>query len=314
VNKKLNSILVAFRLRTLPAVLGPLIVSISIAIFDSFNIFKIVLILLIGIFLQILVNLINDLEDSNKGIDNESRVGPLRATQSGILSKFEMKLIIYVIFFICLLLGIVAFIISGFFTLIMGVMLIFLAYTYTGGPKPYGYIGLGEVAVMIVFGPFTILGSLYLFDIYPSIYFILISLVPGLSASLIILVNNIRDIDNDQKGGKNTIAVILGEKKSRYLYFGIIIVIAIILISIMFIFQNFLIIIPAILSLYIFPLSDLGFIKNNVYNWSLDLEKSKKLNELNFTLIKTVKSHFIFCIILGISLLIWPHLINTSGI
>ena len=313
-NIKLKSILVAFRLRTLPAVLGPLIVSISITTYDSFNIFKTVLILLIGISLQILVNLINDLEDSKKGIDNENRVGPLRATQSGILSKFEMKLIIYVIFFICLILGITAYIVSGFFTLIIGVILIALAYTYTGGPKPYGYIGLGEVVVMIVFGPFTILGSLYLFDINPSFNLLLISLVPGLSASLIILVNNIRDIENDQKGGKKTIAVILGETKSRYLFFVIIIVIFIILISLIFIFQNFLITIPAIIALYIFPLSDLGFKKNNAYDWSLDLGKSKKLGELNFTLIKTVKSHFILSLFLGISLLIWPHLINILGI
>ena len=124
----------------------------------------------------------------------------------------------------------IAFFISGIFTIIMGLILLFLAYTYTGGPKPYGYMGLGEIAVLIVFGPFTVLGSLYLFSIHPTYEKILISVIPGLSASLIILVNNIRDLDNDKKGGKNTIAVKLGEIKSRYLFVGIIFIIFIILI------------------------------------------------------------------------------------
>ena len=176
--QKINSILVAFRLRTLPAVLGPLFISISIIITNDFNLFKVVLIIFIGILLQILVNLINDLEDSKKGIDNENRVGPLRAIQSGLLTKLEIKLLIYFILILCLVLGTIAFFISGIFTIIMGLILLFLAYTYTGGPKPYGYMGLGEITVMIVFGPFTVLGSLYLFSIHATYENILISVIP----------------------------------------------------------------------------------------------------------------------------------------
>ena len=311
--KKINSILVAFRLRTLPAVLGPLFISISIIITNDFNLFKIALIILIGILLQILVNLINDLEDSKKGIDNENRVGPLRATQSGLLTKLEIKLLIYFILILCLVLGMIAFFISGIFTIIMGLILLFLAYTYTGGPKPYGYMGLGEIAVLIVFGPFTVLGSLYLFSIHPTYENILISLIPGLSASLIILVNNIRDLDNDKKGGKNTIAVKLGEIKSRYLFVGIQFIIFIILISLIFILQNLLILIPAFIIWYFFPIKDIGFNKKNFILMSLDLEKSKKQGELNITLIKTVKSHFILCTILSISIIIWPYIIEILG-
>jgi|TARA_B110000263_G_scaffold245547_1_gene255275 1,4-dihydroxy-2-naphthoate octaprenyltransferase len=306
--KKINSILLAFRLKTLPAVLGPLFISISIIIHKNFDLIKIVLIILIGIFLQILVNLINDLEDSKKGIDNENRVGPIRATQSGLLKKLEIKLVIAFILLICLILGFIAFIMSGIISIIMGLILMILAYTYTGGPKPYGYIGLGEIAVMLVFGPFTVLGSLYLFSIYPTFEIILISLIPGLSASLIILVNNIRDCDNDKKSGKNTIAVKLGEIKSRYLFLGIVITIVMILIYLIFLLQNFLILIPTFISCYIFPLKDIGFKKNNFIYWSVDLEKSNKLSQLNSTLLKTVKSHFAICSLLSTSIIIWPYL------
>jgi 1,4-dihydroxy-2-naphthoate polyprenyltransferase len=306
--KKINSILVAFRLRTLPAVLGPLFISISIIITNDFNLFKVALIIFIGILLQILVNLINDLEDSKKGIDNKNRVGPLRATQSGLLTKYEIKLLIYFILILCLVLGMIAFFISGIFIIIMGLILLFLAYTYTGGPKPYGYMGLGEIAVLIVFGPFTVLGSLYLFSIHPTYEKILISVIPGLSASLIILVNNIRDLDNDKKGGKNTIAVKLGEIKSRYLFVGILFLIFIILISLTFILQNLLILIPAFIMWYFFPIKDIGFNKKKFIFMSFDIEKSKKLGELNITLIKTVKSHFILCMILSISIIIWPYI------
>ena len=119
-------------------------------------------------------------QNLKKGIDNKNRVGPLRATQSGLLTKYEIKLLIYFILILCLVLGMIAFFISGIFTIIMGLILLFLAYTYTGGPKPYGYMGLGEIAVLIVFGPFTVLGSLYLFSIHPTYENILISLIPCL--------------------------------------------------------------------------------------------------------------------------------------
>ena len=98
--KKLSYIIVAFRLKTLPAVLGPLAIAIAISSIDFFNFIKILLIISIGISLQILVNLINDLEDFLKGVDNNQRLGPTRATQSGGLSVGEMKLLISIVFLI----------------------------------------------------------------------------------------------------------------------------------------------------------------------------------------------------------------------
>jgi len=302
---KLSSIIIGFRLKTLPAVLGPLLLVISIGLNNSINIYKIALVIFIGIFLQILVNLLNDVQDFNKGLDNENRVGPLRASQQGYLSKSEMNLLILIIIIICLILGLIAFFISDFYTLIIGIVLFGLAYTYTGGPKPYGYNGLGEVGVITVFGPITILGSLYIFDIHPTLKLLLLSLIPGISASLIILINNIRDLENDKKGEKNTIAVILGEKKSRYLYYLLVILISCLLTVNSITLENKYFLIPAIISLFIFPLNDLGFNrwKKKKFLIELDIKKSKISSELNNTLIKTVASHFILCITLSILLL-----------
>ena len=302
---KLSSIIIGFRLKTLPAVLGPLLLVISIGLNNSINIYKIALVIFIGIFLQILVNLLNDVQDFNKGLDNENRVGPLRASQQGYLSKSEMNLLILIIIIICLILGLIAFFISDFYTLIIGIVLFGLAYTYTGGPKPYVYNGLGEVGVITVFGPITILGSLYIFDIHPTLKLLLLSLIPGISSSLIILINNIRDLENDKKGEKNTIAVILGEKKSRYLYYLLVILISCLLTVNSITLENKYFLIPAIISLFIFPLNDLGFNrwKKKKFLIELDIKKSKISSELNNTLIKTVASHFILCITLSILLL-----------
>jgi len=302
---KLKSILIGFRLKTLPAVLGPLLIAISISINSTVDILRIILVTFIGVFLQILVNLLNDIEDFKKGLDNKNRVGPTRTSQLGVLSKNEMNLLISIIMIICMILGLITFFITNFFTLILGIILFLLAYAYTGGPKPYGYNGFGEIAVILVFGPLTVLGSLYVFDIYPTLNLLLLSLIPGISASLIILINNIRDLENDKKGGKNTIAVIFGEKKSRYLYYLLVILISCLLTVNSFILDNKYILIPAIISLLIFPLNDLGFNrwKKKKFLIELDIKKSKTSTELNSTLIKTVASHFILCLTLSILLL-----------
>lgn len=303
---KLRSILIGFRLKTLPAVLGPLLLSVSIGLNDSVEIYRIALVISIGFFLQILVNLLNDIQDFNKGLDNENRLGPVRASQLGHLSKFEMNWITLIIFIICLSLGLIAFLISNFFSLVIGLILFVLAYSYTGGPKPYGYNGLGEIGVIIVFGPMTVLGSLYIFDIYPTLKLLLLSLIPGISASLIILINNIRDLENDKNWKKNTIAVILGEKKSRYLYYLLVVLIHCLLIVNSITLENRYILIPAVISLFIFPLNELGFNswKKKKLSIELDLTKSKTSSELNSTLIKTVASHFILCLTLSITLLL----------
>ena len=301
---KIISFLDAFRLKTLPAVLGPLIIAISLSLEKSFDLPKIILIILLGIFLQILVNLLNDVQDFDRGIDTQNRAGPKRVMQSGKLSINEMHTLIILILIICLVLGIIAFLITNYITIILGALLFLLAYTYTGGPKPYGYNGLGELSVIVVFGPLTILGSLYIFGINPNLNTLVISLIPGLTASLIILINNIRDMENDKIGGKITLSVRIGEKSSRYLFLAIIYITITLVIFSLFQNDKFILSIPFIISiLFLFPLKDLGF-KLFAYDLSVNIKNSKKLTELNSTLIKTVRAHFLICIILSIILVI----------
>ena len=123
---------------------------------------------------------------------------------------------------------------------------------------------------------------------------------------MIILINNIRDIQNDEIGGKNTIAVILGGKKSRYLYFLLIILIIILLLLVSYLFKNNYIYIAAILAYVIFPLDELGFSSLKIKSLlpKFDIKNSKKSSELNTTLIKTVAGHFILCITISAALLI----------
>ena len=209
------------RIKTLPAVLGPIIIAITIAInANRFELLTSVLVLLIGICLQILVNLFNDLGDYEKGVDNEKRLGPERSLQSGKISKNEMRKLIAFVILITLILGFIAFLNSGITVIFLGISLILIAYLYTSGPFPYGYKGLGEIMVILIFGPVTILGALFLFDIEYNLIILLISIICGLSTSTIILTNNIRDLENDYTHNKITLAVKLGEKKITYFIYS----------------------------------------------------------------------------------------------
>ena len=284
------------RMRTLPAVLGPIIIAISIAInANRFDLITSILILLIGISLQILVNLFNDLGDYEKGVDNEKRLGPERSMQSGNISKKEMKKLIGFVIFITLILGFIAFLNSGITVIFLGISLILIAYFYTSGPFPYGYKGLGEIMVILIFGPVTILGALFLFGIKYNLIILLISLICGLSTSTIILTNNIRDLKNDYNNNKITLAVKLGEKKSRILYILIISLISILLIILSL--ENFNNLILSFLVWFTFPISDFGIKK-----FSFKLNFSKFGKDLNNTLYRTALSHLLICISLAITL------------
>ena len=284
------------RMRTLPAVLGPILIAISIAInTNRFDLVTSILILLIGISLQILVNLFNDLGDYEKGVDNEKRLGPERSMQSGKISKKEMKKLIGLVILITLILGFIAFLNSGITVIFLGISLILIAYLYTSGPFPYGYKGLGEIMVILIFGPVTILGALFLFEIKYNLIILLISLICGLSTSTIILTNNIRDLKNDYNNNKITLAVKLGEKKARILYLLIISLISLLLLILSL--ENLNNLILSILVWFTFPISDFGIKK-----FSFKLNFSKFGTDLNNTLYQTALSHLLLCISLSISI------------
>tara|TARA_B000000460_G_scaffold227646_1_gene183337 strand:+ start:1111 stop:2097 length:987 start_codon:yes stop_codon:yes gene_type:complete len=304
-SSKKETYIQTIRIKTLPAVLGPIIIAIAIAInANRFELLTSVLVLLIGICLQILVNLFNDLGDYEKGVDNEKRLGPERSLQSGKISKKEMRKLIGLVILITLVLGFIAFLNSGITVIFLGVSLILIAYLYTSGPFPYGYKGLGEIMVILIFGPVTILGALFLFDIEYNLIILLISIICGLSTSTIILTNNIRDLENDYTHNKITLAVKLGEKKSRILY-----ILTISLISLLLLIasmENFNNIILSFFVWFTFPISDFG-----IKRFSFKINFSRFGRDLNHTLYRTALSHLLLCISLAISIT-YPSVIIAS--
>ena len=304
-SSKRETYIQTIRIKTLPAVLGPIIIAIAIAInANRFELLTSVLVLLIGICLQILVNLFNDLGDYEKGVDNEKRLGPERSLQSGKISKKEMRKLIAFVILITLILGFIAFLNSGITVIFLGISLILIAYLYTSGPFPYGYKGLGEIMVILIFGPVTILGALFLFDIEYNLIILLISIICGLSTSTIILTNNIRDLENDYTHNKITLAVKLGEKKSRILY-----ILTISLISLLLLIasmENFNNIILSFFVWFTFPISDFG-----IKRFSFKINFSRFGRDLNHTLYRTALSHLLLCISLAISIT-YPSVIIAS--
>jgi len=212
----------AFRLRTLPLSLSCIIMGgflASAAGAFRWDIF--VLCVVTTIFLQILSNLANDYGDSIHGADSADRKGPSRAVQSGIISAAQMRTAVIVFVVLCLVSGIsLLFVSFGLhwqgivFFLGLGLLSIAAAIAYTVGRKPYGYMGLGDISVLIFFGLVGVMGSSYLFTKTLSAYQVLPALSCGLFAIGVLNINNIRDIESDRKAGKFSIPVRLGRERA----------------------------------------------------------------------------------------------------
>lgn len=208
----------AARPKTLFASISPVLLGLSLALkersINSLTISTIVVITICAILIQILSNYVNDLWDYYKGADGEFRKGPQRVVSSGIISPQKMKTSIVVLTILIIALGSYLCIQGGLPILLIGICSIIGAYAYTSGPYPLAYNALGEVFVFIFFGPIPIFGTYYLLTgIYSSLA-IAVGTIPGLIASAILLVNNIRDIEEDQENNKNTLSVLCGKELS----------------------------------------------------------------------------------------------------
>ena len=173
------------------------------------------------IFLQILSNLANDYGDTVHGADNEERKGPSRTVQSGAISLTAMKRAVGVFIFLSLVSGLILLHIafgrnwnSLLFFLGLGVLSIVATITYTVGDKPYGYVGLGDLSVLFFFGLVGVMGSSYLYLQSIQWNFALPAMSCGLFSVAVLNINNIRDIDSDQKAGKYSIPVRIGREKA----------------------------------------------------------------------------------------------------
>ena len=210
------------RPRTLPAAVSPVLAGTAVAAYAHHEVWwKAALALLVSLALQVGVNYANDYSDGVRGTD-DARVGPLRLVGSGLASPQSVKLAAFAAFGLAAVVGLVLAATTSWWLIAVGALCIVAAWFYTGGAHPYGYLGLGEVMVFVFFGLVAVTGTTYVQTdslrsgaLVPSLY---AAVGVGALACAILVANNLRDIPTDREVGKRTLAVVLGEERTRYLY------------------------------------------------------------------------------------------------
>ena len=228
--------LMASRPRTLPAAVAPVLVGTALAGFlHVFHPLRFVAALLGALFIQVGTNLSNDYSDARRGADAEDRLGPVRVTAGGLVPPRQVLIATYVTFGLAVLAGVYLIVVAGWVLLIIGAASILAGVLYTGGPRPYGYEGLGEVFVFLFFGLVAVTGSFYVQVEHLRWEAFALAVPVGLLAAGILVVNNIRDIESDRRAGKRTLAVKLGRRRTR-LMFAVIVYLAFLLTPVTWLF------------------------------------------------------------------------------
>jgi 1,4-dihydroxy-2-naphthoate octaprenyltransferase len=211
--------LMAARPRTLPAAVAPVLVGTALAITEgTFRAGAFIAALLGALFIQVGTNLSNDYSDARRGADTEDRLGPVRVTAGGLVPPRQVLIATYVTFGLAVLCGVYLVAVAGWVILAIGAASILAGVLYTGGPRPYGYEGLGEVFVFLFFGIVAVTGSYYAQTEHLEWEAFVLAVPVGLLASAILVVNNIRDAPTDARVGKRTLAVRLGRDRARDLF------------------------------------------------------------------------------------------------
>ena len=172
---------------------------------------------IVSLALQIGVNYANDYSDGIKGTDND-RVGPLRLVGSGVASAKSVKVAAVLMFCVAAMAGLVLALMTSLWLIAVGVVAIISAWTYTGGPRPYGYAGLGEFFVFVFFGLVATMGTEFAVSEQVTITGFVASIAVGCFACSLLVINNLRDIPGDTVANKNTLAVKLGDTATRKLF------------------------------------------------------------------------------------------------
>ena len=215
--------LMAARPRTLPAAVAPVLVGTAAAIehVDHIRVGAFIAALVGSIFIQIGTNLANDYSDAKRGADTADRLGPVRVTSSGLVAPRRVLIATWIAFAVAVAAGIYLATVAGVVIIFVGAASILAGVLYTGGPRPYGYEGLGEVFVFLFFGLVAVNGSYYVqverLDWLPFG----LSVAIGFLATAVLVVNNVRDVDTDQRANKRTLAVRIGRERTRRLYAGL---------------------------------------------------------------------------------------------
>ena len=203
--------IMAFRPKTLTAAISPVLIGTAMAFGDGMHHIPSALVCLFGaLTIQIGTNIANDYFDFKKGADTDERLGPTRVTQAGLIQPSTIKKAIFITFGFSALACIWLIQRGGWPIAVIGVLAILSGIFYTAGPYPLGYIGLGDLFVLVFFGPVAVAGTYYLQSLEINLAVILAGLAPGLISVAILTVNNLRDIESDRKSGKRTLAVRYG--------------------------------------------------------------------------------------------------------
>lgn len=211
----------AARPRTLPAAVAPVLVGTALgAEHGDLRPLAFVAALVGALLIQVGTNLSNDYSDARRGADTEDRLGPVRVTAGGLVPPRQVLVATWATFALAVLVGVYLIYVAGWELLLVGVASILAGVLYTGGPRPYGYEGLGELFVFAFFGIVAVTGSYFVQTEELAWEAFALAVPVGMLAAAVLMVNNIRDRETDARAGKRTLAVRLGAEGARALYAG----------------------------------------------------------------------------------------------
>ncbi len=215
----------AARPKTLGAAIAPVIIGIALA-YDAghFHVWAALAAMFGAIMIQIGTNFANDYSDFKKGTDTPDRLGPMRMTTAGLVTPTQMKAAIAIAFGLAFLVGIYLVGRAGWPIVIIGLTSILFGILYTAGPYPLGYIGLADIFVFVYFGPVAVAGTYYVQALTVDWAVMTAGIAPGLFSVAILTANNLRDIEEDRRAGKKSLAVRFGADFARYLYMNCIVI------------------------------------------------------------------------------------------
>jgi 1,4-dihydroxy-2-naphthoate octaprenyltransferase len=216
----LNKWIIGARVKTLPAAISPVLVGTALA--TEINWVNALLALIVSLSLQISVNYANDYSDGIRGTDS-NRVGPIRLVGSGLATAKSVKQAMLISFSVAAIAGLVLALQTSYWLLLVGAISILAAWGYTGGKKPYGYFGFGEVSVFLFFGVVATVGSYYIQTQKISGQSVLLSIPVGALACAILVMNNLRDLPLDAQVSKRTFSVRIGDQNTRYFYVALLV-------------------------------------------------------------------------------------------
>jgi 1,4-dihydroxy-2-naphthoate octaprenyltransferase len=282
----------AARPKTLPASIAPIILGTAVALHESgFHALTALMAMLTAVLLQIAANFANDALDFRRGADTAERTGPTRITSSGFVTPETVLRATGVVLALATVSGLYLVWRGGWPFLVLGIAALICAVAYTGGPFPLAYLGLGEVFVFLFFGPIAVTGTAYLQTRDLTALSLAAAIPPGAMAIAILVVNNLRDLEQDERAGKRTIAVRIGRRNTQFEY-GIMLQIALAMPFAFWIvgWLNAW----ALLTVLAWPL--FGFLWQQI--------STRTGPALNATLGATGRTSLVFCMLLSVALLL----------